>query len=553
MIDVVPLGGLGEIGLNTMAVVHGGERMLIDCGLMFPRSDQFGVDVVIPDFGWLLDEPASLQAIVLTHAHEDHLGALPWLLRELPVPVYGTRFTLALARHKLEEAGLRADLREMAPRTPFRVGTQFTVEPIRVTHSVPDAVALAVTTSSGTAIHTGDFKLDGMPTDGQLTDLERFGELGERGVTVLLSDSTNAEVPGWTGSEQLVRETFERLVSTATQRVIVGLFGSHLHRVHALMQLARRFNRRVILGGRSLIRNVELAREAGILSVPEGLLVAWENAGEVPPAQQLVICTGAQAEPLAALSRLADGGGGPVRIDDGDTVVLSSRTIPGNEQAVSLLVNRLLARGARLAYASIEPGVHVSGHASQDEQRKMIEVVQPKHFVPIHGELRHLLQHRELARRAGLDDSRTFVLTDGDSLRLDPSGVTTRGKVPAGHLLTRRDGFGTVTEAVLAERRAVAADGVVVCAVALPPGGGTLLSGPTVSARGLQGDELAALSLAADGARLALSEMPTRELADDERVREALTRGVRRVFKQLLGTRPHVMPVVLRVTAAKRS
>ncbi len=548
MLQIVPLGGLGEIGLNAMVVEHSGERILIDCGLMFPRADQLGVDVVVPDFSWLKDDPESLKAIVLTHAHEDHVGALPWLLRELNVPVYGTRFTLAVARHKLDEAGIRTDFREIEPRHPVRIGTQFMVEPIRVTHSVPDAVALAITTASGTAIHTGDFKLDGMPIDGQLTDLERLAELGERGVEVLLSDSTNAEVPGTTGSEQLVRDTFERLFTGASGRIVVAMFGSHLHRVRIAFELAQQFGRKIILAGRSLQRNVELARNAGILEVPDHLLMTWDSAGEVIREKQLVLCTGAQAEPQAALTRMLGHDPGPLRLEAGDTVILSSRTIPGNEQGVAGLLNRLFARGAKVIYAAIEPGIHVSGHASQDEQKRMIEAVSPKHFVPIHGELRHLHRHRDLARQTGLPDERTFVMTDGDALGFKAGALATpQGRVPIGHLLTRRDSYGTVTEKALSERRSLAEAGLVIVIVAMHPGGSTVISGPTVYAQGLAGDELHALSMSAEGARLALSEVNAGFRTDDERVREELTRGVRRVFKQLLGTRPNVLPIVLRI------
>ncbi len=552
MLRVIPLGGLGEIGLNTMVLEHRGERILIDCGLMFPRADQLGVEVVVPDFTWLKDEPDSLKAIVLTHAHEDHIGALPWLLREVNVPVYATRFTLAVARHKLDEAGVRADLRVFEPRNPVKVSDQFTVEPIRVTHSVPDAVALAVTTSSGTLVHTGDFKLDGMPIDGQLTDLERFSELGERGVEVLLSDSTNVERAGTTGSEHLVRETFERIFKTATGRIVVAMFGSHLHRVRSALELAVELGRKVILSGRSLQRNVELAQQAEILTVPDGVLVNWEQAGEVVREKQLVLCTGAQAEPQAALTRMLGHNPGPLRLEAGDTVVLSSRTIPGNEQNVAVLLNRLFARGAKVIYSGIEPGVHVSGHASQDEQKKMIQSVQPKHFVPIHGELRHLHRHRDLARETGIADERSFVMTDGDVMGFAADcKATSFGTVPIGHFLTRRDSFGRVTEAALNERRAIAEAGLVVVVVAMAPGGSTILSGPSVYAQGLQGDELAALSMCAEGARLALSEITAGLRANDQRVKEELIRGVRRVFKQVLGTRPNVMPIVLRVASQK--
>lgn len=547
MLKVAPLGGLGEVGLNTMVLEHAGERVLIDCGLMFPRGDQPGVEIVLPDFSLLKDAPESLKAVVLTHAHEDHLGALPYLLRELNVPVYGTPFTLALARYRLEEAGLHGDLREIGPRTEFAVGDTFRFEPVRVTHSIPDAVGLVVRTPAGTLVHSGDFKLDGMPIDGKLTDLERFGELGEEGVTVFLSDSTNAEVPGTTGSEQLVKDTFERLFTSASGRIVVSLFGSHLHRVTHALELARRFGRKVILAGRSLQRNVELAQGVGLLEKYGDVLVPYEAAPELAPSKLLVLCTGAQAEPKSALMGMLASEPGPLRIAAGDLVILSSRTIPGNEPGVALMMNRLLARGARVVYPGIEPGVHVSGHAARDEQRKMLEVVKPRHFVPIHGELKHLHRHLELAREAGLGDGQLFLMTNGDVVGFDRERATTLGRVPSGQVLMRREGVAAISQETVNERRWLAEAGVVVVTVVLQLGSGKILARPTAHGRGLQDEEAAALPLAAEGAGLALDEMLEATRGDDERVREELVRGVRRVFKQLLGTRPVVMPLVVRL------
>jgi ribonuclease J len=464
------------------------------------------------------------------------------------VPVYGTRFTLALARHRLEEAGIRADLREIAPGETMQISPAFRVEPVRVTHSVPDAVGLVVRTPTATLVHSGDFKLDGAPIDGQLTDLRRFGEVGEQGVDVLLSDSTNAEVPGSTPSERVVEETFGRILARAAgRRVFITLFGSHLHRVQHTVELARRHGRRVLLLGRSLIRNVELAQGAGILPPWHEVLVPGEAAASLPRGELLVLCTGAQAEPRSGLSNLLNPEPGPLRLERGDLVLLSSRTIPGNEPKVTDLMNRLLARGAEVIYPAIEPGIHVSGHASRDEQRRLLEVVKPRHFVPVHGELRHLHQHLQLASGLGLDARRLFLMTDGDVVGFTREGGTALGRVAAGRRPMRREGLAAFTDAVLADRRGLAESGLVVVVVALELGSGLVRSTPTVHGQALAPEEQAALPLAAEGARQALQELSEAMRGDDARVREALVRGTRRVFKQLLGVRPVVLPLVVRV------
>lgn len=547
MLKVAPLGGLGEVGLNTLVLEHAGERLLVDCGLMFPRGDQLGVEVVLPELGFLTAQPEALRGVVLTHAHEDHLGALPWLLRELPVPVYGTAYTLALARHRLDEAGLTAELRPVSPGELVAVGEQFEFEPVRVTHSVPDAIGLVVRTASATLVHSGDFKLDGTPIDGQTTDLRRLGEVAEEGVDVLLSDSTNAEVPGWTGSEQLVREAFARHLAAAPGRVVIAMFGSHLHRVLSALELARQHQRKVLLLGRSLVRNVELAQTAGILERFADTLVPFDAAPLVPRQKLLILCTGAQAEPRSALMGLLNPEPGPLRIEPGDLVLLASRTIPGNEPAVTELINRLLARGARALYPAIEPELHVSGHASREEQRRLIELVRPRHFIPVHGELRHLHQHLALAREAGVASERTLLLTDGDVVGFEDGRATTLGRVPVGRRPMRREGLTAVSDAVLGERRRLAEAGSVVVVVVMELGSDRVRSAPTLTPLGLTDEELAALPLAAEGARLALRELSPAMRGDDERVREELVRGVRRVFKQLLGSRPLVVPIVVRV------
>ncbi|MCA3014741.1 MAG: ribonuclease J [Myxococcaceae bacterium] len=547
MLKVTPLGGLGQVGLNAMVLEHGAERVLVDCGVLFPRPDQLGIDVVVPDFTALRDEPERLKAVVLTHAHEDHLGALPVLLREFPVPVYGTPFTLALARHRLEESGLSGDLRAFGPGEAFRLSEAFTVEPVQVTHSVPDAVGLWVKTPSATAVHSGDFKLDLSPIDGRLTDLARLGVLGEQGVDLLLSDSTNAENDGWTPSEALVRDTFERLFRQATGRIVVAQFGSHLHRVQHLLRLARVLGRQVVLSGRSLSRNADLARQVGRLEVPEGLLVSLDAAAKLPRERVLVISTGAQAEARSGLSWLASDEPGPLRLEPGDLVVISARAIPGNEPNIALLVNQLYAKGVTVVTPTTEPGVHVSGHAARAEQRRLVETVRPKSFVPVHGELRHLHRHRQTAVEAGVDEARARVATNGDVLGIDASGLHLLGRAPVGQWPMRREGLAPVSAASLAERRRLAEAGLVIAVVVMQQGGGKVLHGPVVSGQGLSGEEQAALPLAAEGAALELKELSHGVRGDDERVREAMAQGVRRVFKQLFGSRPFLHPVVVRV------
>jgi ribonuclease J len=514
---------------------------------MFPRLDQLGVDVVLPDFTWLKDAAESLDGIVLTHAHEDHLGALPWLLRELDVPVYGTPFTLALARHRLEEAEVKGDLRAIGPGTPFAVGDQFTVEALRVTHSVPDAVGLSITTRSARAIHTGDFKLDGMPIDGQLTDLDRMGALGEEGVDVLLSDSTNAEVEGQAGSENDVKETFERVVSQVKGRVIISMFGSHLHRASHVIALGRKLGRKVLLLGRSLQRNVQLAMSVGIMDRADDVLIPFEAAPAIPGSQLLILCTGAQAEPRSALMGLLNPQPGPLRLERGDTVIISSRTIPGNEPNVSGLINRLIALGVHVITARQEPGGHVSGHAARGEQRKVLELTKPRSFIPIHGELRHLHAHSELAKLCGLDDARRFLVTDGDVVGIDGDGGRTLGRVPAGKHLMRREGVAPVSELSLQERRWLAETGAVFAVVVMQVGSGKILHGPVLHGQALQGDEMAAMPLATEGARKSLDDLSPAMRGDDVRVREEIIKGVRRVFKQLLGTKPTIIPMIVRL------
>ncbi|MBZ4421168.1 ribonuclease J [Myxococcus sp. RHSTA-1-4] len=546
MLHVIPLGGLGEIGLNSLVIACRGEMLLIDAGLMFPTEGMPGVDIIIPDFTHLKQNAAQLKGVLLTHGHEDHLGALPYLLNEVPVPVYGTRFTLAMARHRLNELGLEADLREIEPREPFHVGSHFKVEASRVTHTVPDAVGFIVRTPEGTVIHTGDFKLDPDPIDGLRTDLERWGEAGEEGVLCLLSDSTNSELTEETGSERVVEETFERLFRGATGRIVVALFSSNLHRVRHLLSLCERLGRKVALQGRSMIRNVEMARELGYLDVPDSLFIHLDTVAQLPGHRVLVLTTGAQGEPRAGLSQLASGEG-PVRLDPGDLVVLSSRPIPGNERSVGALIDQLQWRGARVAYAQLEPGVHVSGHASRPQQRRVLDLVRPRHFIPVHGEGRHLHRHLATAREAGLEPAQCLLAQDGDVVSFEHGHGRFSGSVPAGRIFKDRYGSGVVTPDTLQERVKLSETGMVAAVVVLQRDNQKLVAGPQLSGQGLNLDEQVLLPRVAQEARSIFEELSPQLRGDDALVREELTRAVRRAFRLYTSRRPLVVPMVVRV------
>jgi ribonuclease J len=544
---IIPLGGLGEIGLNAMVFELGGERLLVDAGLMFPGPESPGVDILVPDFSYLREGSAPLAGLVLTHAHEDHIGAVAHLLRQLPVPVYGTRLTLAMLAQRLDDVGIEGELREVVPGERFRVGSAFDVEAFRVAHSLPDAVGLALHTPSGALVHTGDFKLDEAPLDGRPTDLRRLGELGDRGVLCLLSDSTNAEIEGETPPERLVAETFERLLPPAPGRVLVAMFASQLHRVQHLLDLCHRVGRRVVVAGRSMARNVELASRLGYLRLPEGLLADVAEAASLPAERVCILTTGAQGEPLAALTQMLQPEAEPFRIRAGDTVLISARTIPGNERAVNALLNGLIAAGAHLVHAGIELGIHVSGHAARAQQRRMLDAVRPRAFVPIHGELRHLSAHLELARTAGVPADQRLLVQDGDVLDFASGQGRLVGRAPAGRIAQARGGGGEVDPAALADRRRLAQAGVVAAAVLLAPDGRSFAAPVRLSGRGLTHEEERVLLNGGPDIQGLLEEVSPSLRADDAFLREEVVRVVRRVFRERTGRRPQVLPLVFKL------
>src|SRR5271167_2008890 len=436
-VKLFALGGLGEIGLNLMVLECAGHGLVVDCGVMFPEERLLGNGVYVPDFSELSEKRVPIDAVVLTHAHEDHIGALPYLLRKFRVPVYATTITLAFVRRRIEEAGMREALKDfhaIEPRKTFSVGA-FSIEPLRVTHSTPDSIALAIRTPAGIIVHSGDFKIDNAPVDGQKFDTERFAELGAEGVAVLLSDSTNVERPGRSGSESSLKPVLRELVSRSRSRFFLSAFSSHLHRIRQVVEVSREFGRRVVPLGRAMTESVRLGLETGQLPFAQAMFVEPGEAEFIDGNRLSYLTSGSQGEPLSALAKLASDSHPRVRIEHGDVVVLSSRFIPGNERTINTLVNRLYRQGADVVYDAVAP-VHVSGHAGQDELTEMIALTRPRHFIPIHGEYRHLSRHVALAIAAGIPEDNCFLLEDGDSLILNRGGEARRGPtVEAGRVM----------------------------------------------------------------------------------------------------------------------
>ena len=461
-VRLIPLGGLGEIGLNMMLIESGPDIVAVDCGLLFPDDEMPGVDFAIPDFSYLRERRDAFRAVVLTHGHEDHIGALSYLLRDFPVPVYGTPLTLAIARHRLAENGLleQADLRAYAPGDRLVIGG-FTVEPIRVTHSIADGIGLAIETPLGTVVHTGDFKLDRQPIDHQQPDYSRFAALGEQGVLVLCSDSTNVGRPGHTGSESLVGEALGGRFAAAPGRIIVATFASHIHRIQQVLDLAARGDRHVALLGRSMVANVAVSA-ALFTSSTRGPGPAGDLAGA--PQRQVILSTGSQGEPNSAISLIAAGDHKYVQASLGDLVIFSSRVIPGNERVLGRVINSLLRRGAEVLWEDVA-FVHVSGHASQEDLKEMLALTRPRYFVPVHGEFRHLLQHARLAEGVGIPKDRIFLIEDGLGLEVTASGPRVLGPYPEGPVLVDGTGVGEVGGVVLRDRQLLAEAGMLVVAL----------------------------------------------------------------------------------------
>ena len=548
VVRLIPLGGLGEIGLNMMLVESGDDLIAIDCGLMFPDDELPGIDHVIPDFTYALERRTGFRAVVLTHGHEDHIGALPYLLRELPVPVYGTPLTLALVAERLREHGLleTADLRSIRPRDRIQAGV-FGIEPIRVTHSIADGIGLAIDTPAGTIVHTGDFKLDPSPLDGEAPDYRRFAELGERGVAVLCSDSTNVDRPGHTRSEVEVGQALGGRFDVATGRIIVATFASHIHRIQQVLTLAARTDRRVALLGMSMQRNVTIAADLGYLQVPPAIVVPLEELASLPARQQVILSTGSQGEPHSALALMAAGEHKYVKVERGDLVIISARVIPGHERTIGRVVNALYRLGAEVLYED-NAFVHVSGHASQDDLKLMMSLTRPRYFVPVHGEYRHLLGHARLAESVGIAPERVFLMEDGMGLELSTADARVVGGFPAGRVLVDGKSVGDIGAVVLRDRQLLAEDGLIAVSVAFDKSG-VVAAGPEIASRGfvyvkeneLLMEELKKAVLAA------LAERDPDAPFDRELVGATVRSAVRHFVNQRFRRKPVVLPIVLEV------
>ncbi len=547
---VVFLGGVGEVGRNMACVELAGRILIVDVGLSFPHAEMPGIDLVLPDFVYVRENADRVEAVVLTHGHEDHIGALPYLLREFDgtLPVYGTAFTLALLEGKLDEHGVRdrAELRTVVPGEAAAVGP-YSMRFMRVTHSIPDGMAVAIDTPFGSILHTGDFKIDQTPLDGRPTDLHALAEEANRGVHLLLSDSTNAEEAGYTPSERSVGPVLVDVVARAPQLVVVACFSSHIHRIQQVVNAARANERVVAFLGRSMHQSVDAARRLGLLSVPDEDVVLIEEVDRLDPARVVVICTGSQGEPLSALSLMAAREHKWVKLKAGDTVVLSSSLIPGNEPAIHRVVDGLYRTGADVFHLPAAP-VHASGHAAAEELRLMLSLVRPSWFIPIHGERRHLAHHARLATEVGIPPERVIIAEDGDVVEVGER-VRIVGEVPAGMTFVDGLGIGDVGEIVLRDRRKLSADGVVVVVVTVDAHHGEVVAGPDVVNRGFVFDETAGdiLEEARNRVMLSLKESGAAEVTDRSVLQQNIRRTLGKYFWEVTQRKPVILPVIMEV------
>jgi ribonuclease J len=548
-LEVVPLGGLGEFGMNMMAISWGETTIVVDAGVLFPEVELPGVELIIPDLEYLQEDGRRIDALVLTHGHEDHIGAVPYLASQFDGPIYGTALTLALVGPKLEEHGIEAGarLRAVAPRDQVQVGP-FTIEFLRVTHSMPDCVALAIDTPAGLIVHTGDFKIDQTPIDDERFDLHRFAELGRRGVLALFGDSTNIDRRGFSGSERDVTDAFEEIFTSTAGKIVVACFASSIYRMQVVVDLAAQFARKVAFVGRGVVENSHIAQRLGYLDIPAGVQVRDSDVRTLPASDVVCITTGSQGEPLAALSRIAIDDHRAVRLATDDVVVFSARPIPGNEKAIGRVMNHIAHRGAEVVYEGIKH-VHVSGHGSEEELKLMLSLVRPRYFVPIHGEYRFLARHARVAGRMANGRTEVLLVQNGDRLRFADGSGRVAGRAPVGRVLIDGTRTGEVADEVLRDRRHLSADGLVVPVVALNCQQGRLEGAPEIITRGFVVDDRTGAMLA-DAASLVgdiVAQAPPEERTDAALIRERLRVELQRAIRRRSGRRPLVLPVVMEI------
>ena len=549
-LKLIPLGGLGEFGMNCMVLRWQDDMIVIDAGLMFPEEELLGVDIVVPDISYLTENRDKVRAILLTHGHEDHIGGLPWILSELNVPVYGTEFTLAYVEGKLEEHRLLddADLNEMIPGKRFTLGP-FSIMPIRVTHSLVDCVALAIHTPVGVVLHTGDFKVDLSPPDGKPFDLHAFAELGKQGVLALLQDSTNVDRSGYTPSERAVRPRLDEIFGQAKKKVFFSCFSSSIHRIRLAMELAHQHGRKVAIIGRSLDNSTEIAQDLGYLDLPQGLVINPGHIKDHPANKLCIMISGTQGEPMSALSRAALNNHKFAHIDAGDTVLMSSRVIPGNEKSIYRVIDHLERRDARVIYDDGTAGlIHVSGHGSQEELRLMINLVRPKFFIPVHGDYRHLKRHIELAGSMGVVE-KTILLEDGDVLEMDKNSAAKTGKVTVGRVCIDSGGASNdvVEDLVIRDRKHLSEDGIVLPIIAINKSTGLVDTLPEIVMRGMAVDEEGLIPEARQIVQRTLDNSSSEEKADYGVIKEKIRTDLKRYIQKSTSRRPLIMPVILEI------
>ena len=546
---IIPLGGLGEVGKNMTVYEADGEALVVDAGLAFPRDEHLGVDLILPDFSYLADLDRPIRAVVLTHGHEDHVGALPYVLRQTRVrEVWATRLTLGLIKSKLDEHGLMraAELREADPDAgPVQLGP-FTVEFVRVAHSIPDSVAVLLDTPGGRILHTGDYKLDHTPVDGLRTDVGRLAELGNGGVDLLLGDSTNAERPGVTGSERLVGEAFKQIIPGLEGRVLVASFASNVHRMQQAVDVAVDVGRKVCVVGRSMRKNVNIARNLGYMEVPDDVLIRPSDLEEYPPEEVLILCTGSQGEPLSALVRIAYGDHPAVHVEAGDTVIISAKPVPGNELRVHDAINQLARRGAEVLHQEIAP-VHVSGHGNSEELRTMLGLVRPRGVMPVHGEFRMLAAHARLAREGGVPEDRIVLAENGSVVELEDGVARIVDRIEAGVTFVDGLGVGDVQDVALRDRRHLSEDGVLIVVATLTGSNGAVAATPELIARGLAEPDGELIDEMREEAQRVLEDLLEDNVTEIKLLQEHLHDGLGQLIYDRTGRRPMILPVVVEV------
>lgn len=547
-LNIIPLGGMGEIGKNMMAIRYQDTIVVIDCGLMFPEDELLGIDVVIPDISYLIENKEKVKAILLTHGHEDHVGALPFVLKDINPPLYGSKLTLGIVEGKLKENNLNnVRMNIVRPRDTIKID-QLEIEFFRVSHSIPDAMGIAIHTPLGIIFHTGDFKIDQTPVDGQVIDFRKMAELGEKGVLVMLSDSTNADRPGFTQSEKVVGRTFDEVFGRCEGRIIVTTFASNVHRIQQVIDTAVKYDRKVAVVGRSMVNNVRISSQLGYIDIPENTLIELEEINRYPPEKLVIATTGSQGEPMSALTRMATADHRWVGINSGDTVIISATPVPGNEKMVSRTIDLLFKQGAEVIYER-EMGVHVSGHASQEELKLVLNLIKPRYFIPVHGESRHLMKHAKIAESLGIPQSRIFVAENGQIIEISKKRAQVAGKVTAGKILVDGLGVGDVGNIVLRDRRQLSQDGIMIVVVSINSETGEIMSGPDIVTRGFvyvrESEQLIENSKLK--VREAMEQSARKNITERAVIKSQIRDKLGKHLFEVTGRRPMIMPIIMEI------